>query len=78
MIETLDDLRASGDYQVFQAAEEDDSVIAQIIFAQRAELEQEIASLETEAERGRFLFPKNPRLLYGYSAHIVGACWQFG
>ena len=51
MIETLDDLRASGDYQVFQAAEKDDAVIGQIVSAQREELEQEIAGLETKAAR---------------------------
>jgi DNA polymerase III epsilon subunit-like protein len=51
MIETLDNLRASADYQVFQAAEEDASVIAQIVSAQREELELEIAGLVTEAER---------------------------
>jgi cell division protein FtsB len=50
MIETLDDLRASGDYQVFQAAEKDETLTAQIVSAQREELEQEIAGLETEAE----------------------------
>ncbi len=51
MIETLDDLRASADYQVFQAAEVDEAVIAQIVSAQREELEQEIEKLETEVER---------------------------
>jgi phage-related minor tail protein len=51
MIETLDDLRASGDYQVFQAAEKDETVIGQIVSAQREELEKEIGELETEAER---------------------------
>ncbi len=47
----LDELRASSDYQVFQAAEEDDAVIERIVSTQREELEQEIAGLETEAER---------------------------
>jgi cell division protein FtsB len=51
MIETLDDLRASGDYQVFQAAENDEAVIGQIVSAQREELEQEIANLEAETEK---------------------------
>jgi hypothetical protein len=51
MIETLDDLRTSADYQVFQAAEKDGTVIEQIVSAQREELVQEIARLETEAER---------------------------
>jgi len=51
MIETLDDLRASGDYQVFQAAENDETVIGQIVSAQREELEKEIVDLKSEAER---------------------------
>ncbi len=51
LIETLGDLRSSADYQVFQAAENDETVIAQIVSAQRKELEQEIGELETEAER---------------------------
>lgn len=51
MIETLDDLRASGDYQVFQAAEKDEAVIGHIVSAQREELEQEIEELESEAAR---------------------------
>jgi cell division protein FtsB len=33
------------------AAQEDETVIESIVSAQRQELEQEIASLETEAER---------------------------
>jgi len=51
MLETLDDLRASGDYQVFQAAEKDETVIGQIVSAQREELEKEVGELETEAEK---------------------------
>ena len=51
MIETLHDLRTSADYQVFQAAEVDEAVIAQIVSAQREELEQEIEKLESEVER---------------------------
>jgi len=50
-LRTLDDLRASGDYQVFQAAEKDESVIGQIVSAQREGLEKEIGNLEAEAER---------------------------
>ena len=50
-LRALDDLRASGDYQVFQAAEKDESVIGRIVSAQREELEQEIVGLETEAAR---------------------------
>ena len=51
MIETLDELRASAEFEVFKAAEEDELVIESIVSAQREELEQEIASLETDAER---------------------------
>ncbi len=51
MIETLDDLRTSADYQVFQAAEKDETVIVQIVSAQREELEQEIGELAAESER---------------------------
>lgn len=51
MIETLDEVRASADYEVFRAEEEDESVIGRIVAAQREELEQEIATLQTEAER---------------------------
>jgi hypothetical protein len=50
-LRTLDDLRASGDYQVFQAAENDETVIGQIVSAQREGLEQGISGLETEAVR---------------------------
>lgn len=51
MIETLDELRASAEFEVFQAAEEDEGVIVRIVSAQRVELEDEIAELETEAKR---------------------------
>lgn len=51
MIETLDEVRASADYQVFGAAEEDESVIGRIVSAQREELEREIGELKAEAER---------------------------
>ena len=51
MIETLDELRASAEFGVFKAAEEDEALIEQIVSAQREELEQEIGELETEAER---------------------------
>ncbi len=49
MIETLDEVRASADYEVFRSAEEDESVIGRIVSAQREALEQEIKSLEKEA-----------------------------
>ena len=51
MIETLDEVRASADYEVFRAAEEDESVIGRIVSTQREELEREIATLQAEAER---------------------------
>ncbi len=51
MIETLDEVRASADYEVFRAAEEDESVIGRIVVAQREELEREIGELKVEAER---------------------------
>jgi cell division protein FtsB len=51
MIETLDEVRASADYEVFEAAEEDESVIGRIVAAQREELEREIAGLKAEGDR---------------------------
>jgi Tfp pilus assembly PilM family ATPase len=51
MIETLDEVRASADYEVFEAAEEDESVIVRIVAAQRTEVEREIAGLEAEARK---------------------------
>ena len=51
LIETLDEVRASADYEVFRAAEQDESVIGSIVAAQREELEREIGELKTEAER---------------------------
>ena len=44
-------VRASADYEVFQAAEEDESVIGSIVAAQREKLEREIGELKVEAER---------------------------
>ena len=51
MIETLDELRTSAEFEVFEAVVKDDSVIDQIVSVQREELEQEIGQLETEAEQ---------------------------
>ena len=51
MIETLDEVRASADYEVFRAAEQDESVIGRIVAEQRVELEREIGGLKVEAER---------------------------
>jgi hypothetical protein len=51
LIETLDEVRASPDYEIFQVAEQDAAVIERIAAAQRAELEEEIGELGAEAER---------------------------
>ena len=51
LIETLDELRASPDYELFQCAEKDPAVIDQVVEAQRVELEKEIGELDAEAER---------------------------
>ena len=40
MIATLDELRASAEFEVFKVAEEDESVIEGIVSAQREELKQ--------------------------------------
>jgi hypothetical protein len=45
MIETLDELHASSELEIFQSSEEDESVIEQIVSVQREEPEQEIAAL---------------------------------
>jgi hypothetical protein len=49
MIETLDELRASAEMEIFREVEQDEKVIAQIAAAQRGELEREIAGLKDEA-----------------------------
>jgi DNA polymerase III epsilon subunit-like protein len=51
MIEMLDDLRSSADFALFEYAEQDGGVLDQVAAAQRAELEQEIETLNAEAER---------------------------
>jgi DNA polymerase-3 subunit epsilon len=51
MIETLDELRASAEMEIFREVEQDEKVIDQIAAAQREELEQEITTLQAEAER---------------------------
>ena len=48
---SLDDLRGSADFALFEYAEQDDGVLDQVAAAQRAELEQEIETLNAEAER---------------------------
>ena len=50
MIETLDEVRASAEMEVFREVEQDKKVIAQITAAQREELEQEIVDLQVEAQ----------------------------
>ncbi|MCF7674322.1 MAG: hypothetical protein K9N23_16860 [Akkermansiaceae bacterium] len=51
LIETLDEVRASPDYEIYQVAEQDAAVIERIAAAQRAEVEEEIAGLKGVAER---------------------------
>lgn len=51
MIETLDELRTSAEMDIFREVEQDEKVIERIAAAQRDELEQEIATLQAEAER---------------------------
>jgi hypothetical protein len=51
LIETLDTLRASPDYEVFLFAEKDAAVIDTIAASQQEELEKEIVGLQAEAER---------------------------
>ena len=52
MIESLDELRASAEMEIFREVELDEEVIDRIAAAQREELEQEISGLKAEAERG--------------------------
>ena len=49
LIETLDTLRASPDYEVFLFAEKDAAVIDTIAAAQQEELEKEIEELKAES-----------------------------
>ena len=51
LIDTLDELRASPDYEIYQAVEKDAEVIGRIAEAQRAELEREIEALKAEAQK---------------------------
>jgi hypothetical protein len=51
LIETLDEVRASADYAIYQVAENDAAVIERIAAEQRAELEREIEALKVKAER---------------------------
>ncbi|MEI6655718.1 MAG: hypothetical protein WCP45_13205 [Verrucomicrobiota bacterium] len=51
LIETLDDLRVSPDFQLYQFAEQDAAVIPEVIEGQKGELEKEIEALEAEAQK---------------------------
>jgi hypothetical protein len=51
LIETLDEVRASPDYEIYQFAERDEAALERIAAEQRAELETEIAALHAEAAR---------------------------
>ena len=51
MIETVDELRASAEMEIFRETEQDENVTDRIAAAQREELEQEIADLQAEAVR---------------------------
>jgi cell division protein FtsB len=51
MIETLDELHSSAGMEIFRKVEQDEKVIDRTAAAQREELEQEIATLQAEAER---------------------------
>ena len=41
MIETLDEVRASAEFEIFREVEKDEEVIGRIVAAQREELERE-------------------------------------
>jgi len=51
MIETLDELRASAEMEIFREVEQEESVIEWIAAVRREELDLEIATLQAEAER---------------------------
>ena len=51
MIETLDELRASAEMEIFREVQLDESVIERNAAAQREELKQEIEDLKAEAEK---------------------------
>ncbi|MGL4399551.1 MAG: hypothetical protein ACRCXD_06760 [Luteolibacter sp.] len=51
MIETLDEVWASAEFEIFRKVARDEEVIGRIVAAQRNELEREIAGLNAEAER---------------------------
>ena len=49
MIETLDDLRAGAEMEIFREVEQDESVIDRIVAAQGDGLAREIEELQSEA-----------------------------
>lgn len=51
LIEGIDDLRSSADYELYEFAEKDATVIEQVVSVQRGELEAELDTLQTEADR---------------------------
>ena len=51
LIETLDEVRASPDFEIYQFAERDAAVLERIATEQRAELEREIAGLQADRRR---------------------------
>ena len=51
IFKTLDEVRASAEFEIFREVEKDEEVIERITSAQREELEREIAELNAEAER---------------------------
>jgi hypothetical protein len=61
VIEALDNLKASQDYELYERADEDPSVIADIIADQRAAVLIEIKSLQEEADR----YEEETRELHG-------------
>lgn len=50
LIERIDDLRSSPDYELYEFAEKDATVIEQVVSVQREELEGELDTLQTEAD----------------------------
>lgn len=51
MIETLDELRASSEMEIFREVEQDEEAIGRTVAAQREALEREIVGLQAEAQR---------------------------
>lgn len=51
LIDGLDDLRSCPDYELYEFAEKDATVMEQVVSVQRAEFESEINTLQAEADR---------------------------